>query len=152
MARSPKSPEGQITLRNTDSGVSLTAIIPGYAGHVVGRATLPAALRALADALEPAAGDYADDAATFADVAHDDQGLYEVYDLLEGQAALWAINQPVGTPVIEGARYVRALTEGLIARIRANVEAQIEDHGFDFPFGADDDIAAAVGDDDGGEQ
>ena len=151
MARSPTPPEGQITLRNTDDGVSITAIIPGYAGHVVGRATLPAALRALADALEPAApAPYADDAATFAAVAHDDQGLYEVYDLLEGQVALWAINQPADTQVSEGTRYVRALTEALIARIRANVEAQIA--GFDFPFGAGDDIAAALGDDDGGEQ
>ena len=144
MARSPKSPEGQITLRNTDSGVSLTAIVPGYAGHVVGRATLPAALRALADALEPAAGDYADDAATFADVAHDDQGLAEVYDLLEGQAALWAINQPATTPGVEGPRYVRALTEALTERIRANVEAQLSGGVFAFPFGAGDDV--------GGEQ
>jgi hypothetical protein len=153
MARSIKSPEGQITLRNTDDGVSITAIVPGYAGHVVGRATLPAALRALADALEPAApAPYADDAATFADVAHDDSGLFDTYDLLEGQVALWAINQPADTQVSEGTRYVRALTEALLARIRANVEAQIADHGFDFPFGVDDDIAAAVGDDDGGEQ
>lgn len=135
MARSPKSPEGQITLRHTDNGVSLTAIIPGYSGHVVGRATLPAALRALADALEPAAGDYADDAATFAAVAHDDSGLYDTYDLLEEQVALWALNQPAETPVSEGARYVRALTESLFARIRANVEAQIADHSFHLPFG-----------------
>lgn len=151
MARSPTPPEGQITLRNTENGVSLTAIIPGYAGHVVGRATLPAALRALADALEPAAGDYADDAATFAAVAHDNDGLYDTYDLLEEHVALWAINQPADTPVSEGAHYVRALVEALSARIRANVEAQIADNTVYLPFGGDDDIAAAVGDD-GGEQ
>jgi hypothetical protein len=52
--RSPTPPEGQITLRYTDHGVTITAIIPGYAGHVIGRATLPEALLALADALNAA--------------------------------------------------------------------------------------------------
>jgi hypothetical protein len=46
--------DAAISIDYTAHGVTLAATIPGYAGHVIGRATIPDALRALADALAEA--------------------------------------------------------------------------------------------------
>jgi hypothetical protein len=46
--------QAQITLCYVEQGVSLSAIIPGYAGYVIVRATVAEAFRALADAFDEA--------------------------------------------------------------------------------------------------
>lgn len=43
---------GYIRVQRDSTGAILSATIPGHAGHVVGRASTAAALRALADIIE----------------------------------------------------------------------------------------------------
>jgi len=43
---------GMIRVQRDHNGTQLSAVIPGHAGHVVGRTSTAAALRALADAIE----------------------------------------------------------------------------------------------------
>ena len=50
--RSPS--DGTITVNYTAHGVTVAATVPGYAGHIIGRGTLPEALRVLADTLAEA--------------------------------------------------------------------------------------------------
>ena len=52
MNRVRKINEGEITIRRTPEHWSISFTMPGHAGWMVGRASLPEALRALADHLE----------------------------------------------------------------------------------------------------
>jgi hypothetical protein len=56
MKRSSDTPKGVIHVQHNtgDYGVTVTASIPGYAGHVITRSTLAEALRVLADAIAQA--------------------------------------------------------------------------------------------------
>jgi hypothetical protein len=81
----------------------------------------------------------AESALTFSDVAHDNGGMVALYDLLEGQTALWASGMPASTPRSEARRFMLACVDALATRMRQCVEGVIAD-----------DIALPWGDDDGG--
>lgn len=84
---------------------------------------------------------FADDAETFADIAHDDGGMVALYDLLEGHTALWATGMPVGTSRAEARRFLLACVDALAERMRAVVTDTISE-----------DIALPWGECDGGEE
>jgi hypothetical protein len=96
----------------------------------------------------PPLADYSEDAATYADVMHDDGGMVAAYDLLESQTALWAAHMPVGTPRSEARRYMLACMDALAERMRETVEGIIADD-IALPWGVECDECDAA--DAGGE-
>ena len=97
-------PGGRIEVRRSEYGVTLSCVIPGYAGWIVTRATLPEALTALSVNLAPreaGRGDWLarvdDSARTFAAVAGDNGGLRDILTLLEEHTDLWARSEANGS-------------------------------------------------------
>jgi len=107
--------------------------VQGYAREQVERVAVPVGsphhTAALSNSRSRNAerADFAANAATFADVAHDDGGMVALYDLLEQHTALWASGMPVNTPRSEARRFMLACVDALAERMRHVAEGIIAD-------------------------
>jgi hypothetical protein len=79
---------------------------------------------------------FAEDAATFADVAHDDGGMIALYDLLEQHTALWATGMPADTKREVATTFMFACIDALAARMK-HIAKDLITHDITLPWGVE---------------